>query len=205
MLGGCGFGGAGPAGGGGPLKKIRLSTPYSVSQTVQNPGTFTPAGPNTVTVKGQISKGTFSAKLPNAVNPTPPKKKSAGAAGGGSVKSVSGTFISQLDGTSNFVNGTGDFKGPLVIDFSKGSFGVACLSWESKVSNNGNTETGSFILIGGTKLAARSRFSGTFTGNKTQAGPGQPSTVNGTIKLAGKVGKPTRAMNADCKSLAAQL
>ena len=204
LLSGCGFLGVWPgatgSGGGAPVKKVKLTTPYSVTETVQQPGTFTPAGGTNVTVKDQIVKGTFSAKLPSPVNPNPPKR-SAGTAGG-AVAAVSGSFISKLGGTSDFATGAGSFSGIRVIDFTKGAFGVACLSWESKIS--GNTETGTFRLIGGTKLSGKSRFSGTYTGNKSQGGPGQPATVTGTLKLAGKVGKPAKAMNAECKALAAQ-
>jgi hypothetical protein len=207
-LSGCGllsgWPGATGSGGGGkaPVKKVKVSANYSATETVQQTGTFTPAGGTKTNVSGQIARGTFSAKLPVKVNPVP---KAAGAAGGG-VKAVSGSFISKLDGTADFLAGTGDYHGLRVIDFSKGSFGVACLSWTSKLSNGSNTENGSFSLIGGTKLAGKSRFSGTYTGTRSQTGgPGEPATVTGTIQLGGKVGKPAKKMSADCKALAAQL
>jgi hypothetical protein len=168
------------------------------------PGTiFTPTGGGNFAVSNQVVKGTFSATLPFAIDPSIPKRKRKAAAAGGGIRSVSGTFVSKLAGTYNAPAGTGTFSGVKVLRFSQGKLGDACLTWNSTVSNNGNTESGSFSLAGGTKLAARSRMSGTYTGTKTQTG--MTATVTGTITVSGKVGKPARGLTPECSALVPQL
>lgn len=203
-LGGCGFFSAQSGGGKAPVKRINVSTPYSATGTVQ-PGTiFTPAGGGSFNVSNQVVKGTFSATLPTRIDPSLPKRKkrSASAAGGG-LRSVSGTFVSKLAGTYNAATGTGTFTGVKLVRFAQGKLGNACLTWNSSVTNNGNNETGSFTLAGGTKLAARARFTGTYAGTKSQVGT--TATVTGTITASGKVGKPARGLTPDCQALVGQL
>jgi len=192
----------GGAGGKSPLKRINVTTPYSVSESVQ-PGTvFTPTSPGIFAVSNQIVKGTFSATLPFKVDPSIPKgKKKASAAAG--FRSVSGTFVSKLQGTYNAISNTGTFNGVRLLRFSQGPLGDACLTWSSTVSATTNAETGDFSLVGGTKLAARARMTGTYSGTKSQTGTN--ATVTGSITVSGKVGKPARGLNADCQALAPQL
>ena len=205
LLGGCGFLSAGPLGhsGGGqsPTKKIKVTAPYTASETVQ-PGTiFNPTGGGNFAVSNQVVKGTFSATLPSKIDPSIPKRK-AGASGGG-FRAVSGRFVSKLAGTFNQPAGTGTFNGVRVLRFDQGKLGDACFTWSSTVSNNGNTENGSFSLAGGTKLAARARMSGTYSGTKSQTG--QNATVTGTLSVTGKVGKPARGLTSECQALVPQL
>jgi hypothetical protein len=206
VLGGCGFMsaplGGGAGGGKAPVKRISVTAPYTVSETVQPGTTFTPSGPGTFAVGNQVVKGTFNSTLPFKIDPVPRKKKKAAAAGGG-FRSVSGSFVSKLAGTFNAMTQTGTFSGVKVIRFGQGKLGDACLTWNSTVSNNGNTENGSFNLVGGTKLAATARMTGSYTGTKTQTGVN--ATVTGTVTVSGKVGKPAKGLTSECQALAPQL
>jgi hypothetical protein len=181
-----------------------VTTPYSETGTAQPGTSFTPTGGGNVTVANEIVKGTFSATLPFKINPNLPKakKKKAGAAGGG-LSAVSGTFISKLGGTYNFISGTGTFTGIKVMRFAQGKLGDACLTWSSSVTNFKNNVSGSFSLAGGTKNSARSRVTGSYTGTKSQTGP--TATTTGTLTVSGRIGKPARALTPECTALVGQL
>lgn len=194
----------GSSGGKGRAKSINISTAFTQTGTVQ-PGTVFAPGPTptSVVITGQVSKGTFSATLPFKVNPNlPKKKKKAGAAGGG-ISSVSGSVVSRISGTYDFVAGTGTFTGVQVLRFNQAKLGDACLTFTSTASNFAKNETGEFILAGGTKLAARTRATGSYTASKPAQGP--TATVSGTLTLTGKIGKPAKGLTPACSALAGQL
>jgi hypothetical protein len=193
VLAGCdAFGGGVLAGGG--TAKVKFTATYSGTAS-ELPGTVTTPNPNgTLNIQNKTIKGTFSGKLPVKIDPTPPKKKSAGAAAGG-IKSVSGTFIGRSSGTFNPATGTAELTGVQVLKFNGGVLGEACLKVTTKVTNGGNNETGTFTLVGGTKVAGRARFSGTYTGAAAASG------YTGKLSGKGKLGKPARPHNADCKAI----
>jgi hypothetical protein len=192
--------------GGGKTSKISVASVQFTGTETFTPGTQTPGpAPGQITIQNEIVKGTFAGTLPQAVSVTPPKrKKGASAAGGGRVRIVSGTFVARLSGTYTPSTGIGTFNGVQLLRFTPAKIGDACLTFNSNVTNRGSNEQGNFTLVGGTKAAARGRFSGDYQLIVTQTAP-NTATITGLINGSGKVGKPARGLSADCQTLAAQL
>ncbi len=88
--------------------------------------------------------------------------------------------------------------------FSPAKVGEACLSLSLTTSNQGKSETGSVTLLGGTKSAAKARFSGTFTKSLTFP-TATTASLTGSLVGSGKSPKKARPLTADCKALEPQL
>lgn len=177
---------------GGGVAKVKINATFSGTGTEQPGTTFAPGPNGTTLIQNKTVKGTFTATLPSKIDPTPPKPKAAAAGGG--IKAASGTFIARSSGTFNPVNNSATLSGVQVLKFNQG-LGEACLKIETSITNGGANETGTFTLIGGTKVAGRARLSGTYSG---AAGP---SGFTGRLNGKGKLGKSLRPHNADCKAI----
>jgi hypothetical protein len=179
----------------GAPKKLTIDASYSGGLSFPPGGTFTPTGGGNFQITDRPVSGSFSASLGKKV--TIPK--SATAAGGG-VKSVTGSLYGSVDGNYNVATGTGNSSGVMVMRFSVGKLGIACVTFAGTVSNRARTEEGSFTLVGGTKEAKTSRFSGTYS----QTGTGvSPTASQGSGQLTGKVkfDKSPRGLTDECKAL----
>lgn len=190
----------------GKTRKINVSATFTGTETFQ-PGTiFTPGPGGVTTVQNNVAKGPFSGTLPFKINLNPPraKKGSASAAGGG-VRTVSGTYVAKSSGSFTASTGTGQFTGTMLMRFAQAKIGDACLTFSLTSGSSGATESGSFSLVGGTKAAATSRFTGTFTKTLQQTGTAGAISVSGSMSGQGKVDKPARPLNADCQALIGQL
>ncbi len=189
------------SGGKSKVQKIKVTTSFSGNQTFLPGATFTPGpGPGERTVTNEVNKGSFSATLPFRINLGKPKASSAAFG----VRSVSGNFIVKLGGTYNPSTGTGTFSGVELIRFNQAKLGQACLTFTSNVTNQGANDSGTFILVGGTKAAAKMRFSGTFS-ETLVFGPSNTATFSGSLSGKGKYPKSARPLNAECKALEPQL
>jgi hypothetical protein len=192
--------GAQSAGGGGKVQKLKTSAPVSGSITFL-PGTVIIHGPGgQQTIASETNKGTFSATLPKRIALRKPK---ASAAGGG-IKTVSGSFIQLGGGTFTPSTQSGSFTGTLLLRFDQAKLGLACLNLSANVTDNGRNQSGTFTLVGGTKIAASVRFSGTWT-QALQSTGASTTSFTGNITGQGTYPKSARPLNADCKSLQPQL
>jgi hypothetical protein len=179
-----------------PVKKLKLSLPYTGTVTGLPGGTFTPSDDgNSVTIQDRPYNGTLAGALPKKVRvqKKPKSKKTF------KLKQMAGTYHTSVDGTARNDN-TGQYTGLQVVRFTRKPLGVACIQFNSTTNDTNLTEAGTFALIGGTKAAKRMRFAGTFT-QQGQASSGNTSPVSGTLTGKVRFGKKPRGLNAECRAL----
>lgn len=191
--------GAQSAGGGGKVQKLKTeSAPFSGTITFL-PGTVVTQGPGPgeQTISNETNSGSFSATLPKAIAL---RKPGARAAAKGGLKTVNGSYVQRGSGIYTPATQSGSFTGVLLLSFSQAKLGQACLTLSSTPTSAGRAESGTFALIGGTKIAARMRFSGSYTQVVQPTGT-NTSTYTGSLSGQGKYPKSARPLNADCASL----
>ena len=207
VLGGCAFGGHSGSSSsssatayGGPAKRVTVNSAYTGTVTSPPGGTFTPAPDGqSVAIQDRPFAGSLTGALPRKVR----VQKKPGSEKTFTLKALTGTFYSNVDGTT-FSNGTGQYTGLQLIRFAKRQLGIACVSFSSASSNNERTENGTFTLVGGTRASKRARFSGAFT-QTAQDTSSNSSPVSGTITGTLKFNKKKRPLSADCRALLPQL
>jgi hypothetical protein len=190
VLSGCDI--VSPLKGGVGTAKVKINATFTGNGTEQPGTTFAPGPNGTTLVQNKTIKGTFTATLPKKIDPTPPKPKAAAAGGG--IKIATGTFIARSSGAFNPATNSATLSGVQVLKFDQG-LGEACMKLETTVTNGGANETGTFTLVGGTKIAGKARFAGTYSGSQG------PTGFTGTLNGKGKLGKSLRPHNADCKAI----
>jgi hypothetical protein len=172
LLGGC-FGGG--------LLAQRGSYKITYDESVANPGTttFEPPGKK---VRGLVTKGKFRTTRVSASTVR--------------VRIGSGRYVAKLDGVEDHSIGKATLEGLMLVKFTDRDTGRSCIRLNYSTTNHGQTYTGTFRTVGGSRNAARVSASGTFTESRT----GQ----NEFTVLPGGKAKEIRArrMGAACRALA---
>lgn len=179
-----------------PVKKLKVSRPYTGTVTGLPGGTFTPSPDgNSVTIQDRPFNGTLSASLPKKVR----VQKKPGSEKTFKLKALNGTYATLVDGTSHS-SGTGQYTGLQLVKFNKRPLGLGCISFNTTTTNNEQSESGTFALIGGTRALKRARFAGTInqTGTPSQ---GNTTPVSGVIAGKIKFNKKKRPLNSECRAL----
>lgn len=192
---------AGKSGASGKVKlpkRYSVNTPFTGSVVALPGGTFTPSPDGqSVAIADRPYSGDYSVVLPTRAKvPVSPKSSKTFK-----VKALTGPYYTTISGTT-FSSGTSQLNGVQVIKFSRAKLGVACVSFTTTVTDNGRNATGSFSLEGGTKVAKRMTFSGTFT----QSSPAQPtggsaSPTTGTLTGEIRFNKKPRGLTPQCAAL----
>ena len=164
-------------------------------------GEFTPIGAHQAEVKDKIVTGPFNGLLGQSFGPF---GRPAGGALAAKSHNVKGTYIADLNGTTDSSTGTAEMTAVGALKFAKKSQGIACFEMKAHFTKNGTAGKGTFRSTGGTKASATSRFGGSFTDTVTTPKPGEKKD-QGKLKGTAKTGKPAKAPPAACKALVKKL
>ena len=175
------------AGGPGDAKQGKFTATGEMKQV--DPGTvkFEPPGR---TVKGTVWKGSFTA------NPNDSATEAAKQMG---LKLGSGKVVGKYDGKEDYSIGKASATGFQLITFKNKETGSICVKVAYSSTDHGETYTGTFKSVGGTRKLAKVKASGTMTAkneNPGSPGPGKVSGKGSASKLDERDGLP-----AACKAL----
>jgi hypothetical protein len=163
-------------------------------------GSFTPTGPTTADVHDKTVTGPFKATLPfPVIIPNGRVSRPQGV----KTRVLKGTFIADLNGSTDSSTGTAQMTGLGVLKYKIKGLGFACFQMSGTFSQHGTKGSGSFSSLGGTKASARTRVRGTFKDTVTPTTAG--STDKGKLRGMAKFRRPPKAPPAACKTLAAKL
>lgn len=164
-------------------------------------GEFTPIGAHEAEVKDKIVSGPFNGMLGQAIGPF-------GRPGGGAVaaksRGVRGTYIADLNGTTDSSTGTAHMTAIGALKFARKSQGIACFEMKASFTKGGTVGKGTFRSTGGTKASATSRLSGSFKDTVTTPKAGEKED-RGKLTGTAKLGKPAKAPPAACTALLTKL
>ena len=163
-------------------------------------GSFTPTGATTADVHDKTVGGPFKATLPFTV--LVPGGR-ASRVQGVRTKVLKGTFIADLNGSTDSSTGTAQMTGLGVLRYKIKGLGFACFQMRGTFTDKGTKGTGTFSSLGGTKASARTRVRGTF--KDTIAPSTSGSTDKGKLRGRAKFRRPPKAPPAACRTLAAKL
>ncbi len=163
-------------------------------------GYYEPTGPTTATIHDKIVRGLFRGMFPTTRRIFGRSRASASKS-----QTVSGTYIADLNGTTDSSSGTAKMTAVGAIKFKDAKQGTACFEMSAEFTNNGSAGKGTFRSTGGTKESAKTRFSGSFTDTIKSTSGSTNQEDSGKITGTAKFGQKTQLPPENCKALLAKL